>query len=235
MVNELLNDDGTTNEYLHLLVGECENALDGDGTIPGGGGGGNECNPASPNADCDDDDILNKCDTDNPNYSSFDCDGDDVLNGVDACPNTEVLSGQVDPDGDGCWTDPVVDTCTINATDAGCSKYYLEGITGFTEVTTVGLPIFQLFLLGSGDSIGTATIQLSLTGYPVITILLNEGYSLNDYRIVVKDNLDSTEFCQSMNDVPPPSGDEPDAFLEFSETSGFTGNYFVKIETNACP
>jgi hypothetical protein len=113
MVNALLNDDGTTNEYLHLLVGECEDALDGDGTIPGGGNG--ECSPTNPNDDCDDDDILNKCDLDNPNYSTFDCDGDGILNGVDNCP--ELSNPNQEPDAN---CDGVPDTCDPNDDQADC-------------------------------------------------------------------------------------------------------------------
>src|SRR5690606_29354292 len=35
-LNALLNSDGTTSEYLHLFIGECPGALDGDGSIGGG-------------------------------------------------------------------------------------------------------------------------------------------------------------------------------------------------------
>src|SRR5690606_28085402 len=82
-VNALLNDDDTTNEYLHLFIGECPGALDGDG----GGNGGPTCNLNDPNADCDNDGVPNRCDPDNPNWGSFDCDGDGIDNAEDPCPN----------------------------------------------------------------------------------------------------------------------------------------------------
>ena len=71
------------------------------------------CDQTDPEADCDSDSILNKCDTDNPNYGTFDCDGDGVLNGQDDCPE---VAPTVDEDGDGCedetgcdQTDPEAD------------------------------------------------------------------------------------------------------------------------------
>ena len=89
-VQELLNNDGATNEYVHLFIN-----CDDDGN------GGNECDPTNPNGDCDNDDILNKCDLDNPNYSTFDCDGDTVPNGQDNCPNRANTGQEPDQDCDG--------------------------------------------------------------------------------------------------------------------------------------
>lgn len=110
-VNALLNSDGTTNEYLHLFIGECEGAVDGDGSIGGGGGNGGvpTCDLTNPNADCDNDGVLNKCDRDNPNWGGFDCDGDDFINSADSCPNT---AGVVGGDGgDGCPAEAEVTLC----------------------------------------------------------------------------------------------------------------------------
>lgn len=81
-VEALLNDDGTTNESLHLLIGGCEGALQGDGSIPDP-----TCDLSDPEADCDNDGILNRCDADNPNWAGWDCDGDGTENAEDPCPN----------------------------------------------------------------------------------------------------------------------------------------------------
>jgi len=93
MVNALLNDDGTTNEYLHLLVGECDDARDGDPTIPGGGNGGNECDP---------------------NDDAADCDGDTIPNGVDNCPNRANPGQEPDQDCDGILDADEAEGCVNN-------------------------------------------------------------------------------------------------------------------------
>ena len=97
MVSGLLNDDGETTEYWHLLIGECDGALTGDGT----GGGGNGDN------DLDDDGITNDIDqcpntpagVDVNEVGCPDSDGDGIYDNEDDCPN---VTPDVDEDGDGC-------------------------------------------------------------------------------------------------------------------------------------
>ena len=125
MVEDLLNGDGTTNEYLHLLVGECEGALPGDGS----GGENGECDPLDPDADCNDNGIPNECDPDAANYDTFDCDEDGVLNGDDTCPTVAgTLSNGCVDETDSCANLP--DACTIPQTDEdleeGCNFVYFD-------------------------------------------------------------------------------------------------------------
>ena len=141
-VNELLNSDGTTNEYLHLFIGECPGALDGDGSIGGGNGGGPSCDLNDPAADCDNDGTPNRCDADNPNWGTFNCDGDAFNNSVDDCPNTAGVAGG--NGGDGCpagngGTDP--EPCLEDA-EAGCS-------TLTTDATLTGA--INIWKLAQGD------------------------------------------------------------------------------------
>ncbi len=78
------------------------------------------CDKTDPNADCDNDGTLNKCDTDNPNYGTFDCDGDNVLNSVDNCDDVAgpasnngcpvAACDQTDPNAD-CDNDGVLNKC----------------------------------------------------------------------------------------------------------------------------
>ncbi len=128
MVNALLNDDGTTNEYLHLLVGECEDALDGDGTIPGGGGGGGDTcatNPTGSTCDPDNDNLTNAEEAalgTDPNDADTDNDG--VNDNLDQCALDGRAEGQVALAGQlGCWTDPVVGCnptdCDLTTTAGG--------------------------------------------------------------------------------------------------------------------
>lgn len=156
-VNELLNSDGTTNEYLHLFIGECPGALDGEG----GNGGGPSCNLNDPNADCDNDSIPNRCDADNPNWETFDCDGDNVPNAVDNCVT------QVGPaSNNGCPESGF--TCEGNRYDFGniadCQFAYINGNPGFINITGE----IPLFLAYSGqnaqNSVGALTVRINAEG-----------------------------------------------------------------------
>ncbi|TRO65139.1 hypothetical protein [Christiangramia sabulilitoris] len=239
-VNGLLNADGTTNEYDHILIGECEGALSGDGS--GGNGGGTECDPTNPLADCDDDGVDN---------------GDDLC--PDTPENTPVTSeGCADADEDGiadkdekpgCINDPdancgetngpVACDLTIPAPDSGCSEYFLEGLDGFVQITQPAGEFPDPYFIvpeggGDDDRIGSVTIQLSDDLYPVVTVILNEGFSADDYIIEVKDESGSDVTCENGISLPTPGGDEPDIFEEFSNLGNYDYSFFVRIQINAC-
>lgn len=123
-VNALLNGDGTTSEYLHLFIGECEGALAGDGTI-------------TPPPTCD---LLD------PNA---DCDGDGILNGVDECPETPGVPGTVGVD-HGCPAETGSEECgvlaapcvldTEGALGENCYEAILEGADnqGWVRINSAG-------------------------------------------------------------------------------------------------
>lgn len=174
MVSGLLNDDGTTNEYHHLLIGECDGAIGSDG----GGNGGTECNPSSANADCDDDEILNKCDPDNANYAGFDCDGDTIPNGQEnpGCvdnPNTscgETSECEADIDEDGICDDVDTDIpCTTVSTSENAT----------INVSAQGPPPPSVLLGELGDGIVIIT-STSTTDIYLVQIKLDEAFRAND-------------------------------------------------------
>ncbi len=221
-VNALLNSDGTTNEYLHLFIGECDGALEGDGTLPPPP----TCDQTDPEADCDSDGILNKCDIDNPNYGTFDCDEDAVLNGVDNCltePGTVANNG--------CPEDP----CAIEAPDTACDVAFFEGVQSFTEIVDPGgSPTFYA-LLDGGVPVGAVTTSINASGDPVVIINMDGGFSMDDYRIEVSQNSDgSNSSCVAQNNVSPPTGEDPDVFVVLTETGDYVYPFYLNIEANYC-
>ncbi|MCM8570530.1 hypothetical protein NE848_14135 [Gramella jeungdoensis] len=193
VVNGLLNPDGTTNEYHHVLIGECEGAIgsgDGGGN---GGNGGTECDPLDPEANCDNDDLLNKCDPDNVHYDTFDCDGDEVPNGQDLCldtpPNTTV-------DGDGCEVvdeNPIPETCEFNLAGENCEFFHFDQSEFDPDA-----PLYEV--LYNGANIGSLTIE-TISGEVNVNYTLDFPYTVDDIYIVLDDG--TTDYCGSnlSNDI----------------------------------
>ncbi len=212
MVNELLNDDGTTNEYLHLLVGECEDALDGDGTIPGGGGGGvDPCitDPTGSSCDPDNDNLTNaEEDALGTDPDDADTDDDGRNDNVDKCPLDGPSAGQIEnPDSLGCWIDPdpqfPADQCNI-VLGAGCNLVYPDGDSSFISINN-NFP-FELSLLGGSSSdIGSITFNIDANGdLEVLGSLDGVTNIFGDYGITVIDDAGNlTEFdseCTAIED-----------------------------------
>ncbi len=244
MVNALLNDDGTTNEYLHLLVGECESALDGDGTIPGGGTG---CNPSNPDEDCDNDGILNGVDNcpsiSNPDQADFDEDGmGDTCDPDD--DNDDILDINENA---GCKFNPdlncgVVTTnpCTVSndfGDTNGCSLNYINGDTGFVEITSNDFPPFIAQAGGSGPGIGSLGVLITSGDVEVSADLEGIENFIYAYEIIVSLNADGSD-CKSVfvDRRGGPEGDITDNWT--GETLGFTGvlDYpvYVKVKILVC-
>ncbi len=208
MVNGYLNPDGTTNEYHHVLIGECEGAIGNSD----GGNGGPECNPSSPNADCDNDQVLNKCDTDNPNYAGFDCDGDGIPNGQenDGCVN--------DPDptcGETGGGDPQF-TCSFT-TAGDCMTWDFDQSEG-------SLNILGGYDILFGDIIvGILSIDTDANGDVIVDVGMVFGYLIDDLGVIIDDG---TEEC--MPDIG-----------STGETLTFLGDYGaqtnVQVYINICP
>ncbi|APG59246.1 hypothetical protein [Christiangramia salexigens] len=220
MVRDLLNDDGTTNEYLHLLIGECEDALEGDGTI----GGGNGCNPSSAEADCDDDQIPNKCDEDNANYAGFDCDGDDIPNGQEA-------TGCVNNSSPDCGIDPPL-ACNLSIDDA--SQGCLRGVTPGSDAVDYAdngdflmitadmdgdpIPLFEDTGIGYGPTAGNFTPSVS-NGELTFNIVPNQGFVVTDMLIEVMDEVDGDVYCVDSEPSVPGT---------------YTYPIYVRVKTNIC-
>ncbi|TQI70384.1 hypothetical protein JM79_1294 [Gramella sp. Hel_I_59] len=192
MVKSLLNGDGTTNEYYHLLIGECEGALTGDGT--GGNGGGT---------------------------GDTDLDNDGVDNDVDQCPNTPAGAtvnavGCPDSDGDGVYdnddlceetpTGTTVDEdgCPVDVggTDCGTATWgrddLVEGF-GLVIVSDFAFPV-RIFaeastLDGLNENLEIGSIQLStVEGGIGVAINLEDGdYEVTGYTISASLNADGSD------------------------------------------
>lgn len=192
MVKSLLNGDGTTNEYYHLLIGECEGALTGDGS--GGNGGGT---------------------------GDTDLDNDGVDNDVDQCPNTPAGAtvnavGCPDSDGDGVYdnddlceetpTGTTVDEdgcpVDIGGPDCGTATWgrddLVEGF-GLVIVSDFAFPV-RIFaeantLDGLNENLEIGSIQLStVEGGIVVAINIEDGdYEVTGYTISASLNADGSD------------------------------------------
>ncbi len=220
MVSDLLNGDGTTNEYLHLLIGECEGAIG----IGDGGNGGSECNLSNPDADCDNDGTLNRCDEDNPNYAGFDCDGDGVPNGQDACANTPP---NTDVDETGCEVDngggPTACELTIPDAGDGCLRAIVDGQTSssYAEINfNGGIPLVD----ANEPLIDVATFGLDLTAGGDIEYTFDAGSAtVAQYLIEVSDTEGGDVICVDESDS--------DNVIEGS----FTYPIYIRVTANVCP
>ena len=105
------------------------------------------CDQTDPEADCDNDGIKNKCDTDNPNWATFNCDGDGFLNGVDFCPNVAGVAGG--DGGDGCPA--IVEGC-LPEPSAGCDTFS-QNIALDSSFELLKLTIGDLLLEITGEGL----------------------------------------------------------------------------------
>lgn len=250
-VNELLNSDGTTNEYLHLFIGECPGALDGDGSIGGGNGGGPSCDLSLPNADCDNDTIPNRCDPDNPNYNSFDCDNDGFDNDEDDCPNT---AGVADGNGgDGCpaghggdQTCQLPATCELNTGNGAlgelCEVAELKdantnGYVHITSQTSINL-VADSGLMGEEEVWGVASWTVSGDGDLVVTI---DGSADSDFITAYAVEVHPSNLDGSMNGTCYESsctnlgstGTTADVVLNFQDYN-YSTSFYIKISAVIC-
>lgn len=221
MIAGLLNDDGETTEYLHRLIGECEGAINGDG----GGNGGTECDLMDPNADCDDDDVLNKCDTDNPNWATFDCDGDGIVNGQDDCPT---VAPTTDVDQDGCEDQTVECNLTISNPDEACEFRAIAAIpdsnydsSAFLEVSfDTGVPLLEDSGSSYGPSAGSFGVTLTASG---LEYTFNTGSAtVNEYLIEVSDSSGGDVYCTDQNDI------------NMTVEGSFSYPVYIRVKANIC-
>lgn len=190
MVKSLLNGDGTTNEYYHLLIGECEGALTGDGS--GGGDTGNN--------DLDGDGVTNDIDqcANTPagavvnEVGCPDSDGDGVYDNDDLCEETPTGTTV---DEDGCPVD-------IGGTDCGTATWgrddLVEGF-GLVIVSDFAFPV-RIFaeastLDGLNENLEIGSIQLStVEGGIGVAINLEDGdYEVTGYTISASLDADGSD------------------------------------------
>ncbi|MGA9590080.1 MAG: hypothetical protein WBV11_09645, partial [Salegentibacter sp.] len=243
-VQALLNDDGTTAEYEHIFI-NC------DGEQPPA------CDPNDPQADCDNDGVLNGDDacpdtpagvqvnaqgceetTCDPNDPEADCDNDGVLNADDACPDTPA---GVQVNAQGCEETTVA--CDIDALDSSsCAR----GITpdsmtpdyanvgDFYEVTADGpLPLLQDEGDAFGAAIGTSGFTIS-GGALTVSLDPSAGLYFTDYRIEVSDSQGGNISCLAGVDLAVvDNGDTVDYTLNID--GSFSYPIYVRVMSNECP
>ena len=197
-----------------------------------------DCVQTDPEADCDNDGIKNKCDEDNPNWATFDCDGDGVLNNIDEC-NAPKLEGQVDLEGNGCWTTPNGGfTCTGTPMDFGslgdCQFAYINGQEGFVTITGDNPLYLNVSGGGGADALGALTVRLDDNDDLEVSADL-DGITnqIHAYEVIVTDNA---TFCETLSvDLRSNPSVITDTFEDVVALSG-TVNYplYVKLKVIIC-
>lgn len=227
-VEALLNDDGETNEYLHIFLGECEGAMTGDG------GGENEPMDSDGDGVYDNEDLC----PDTPSGTQVnsdgcpDQDGDGVADTDDKCADTPT---GVQVDADGCEIVNEVLTCTESLGDPaqGCTRALIPTVDPVDYTLKDGwlmldssddatpIPLFEDAGTGYGPSTGNMTPSLS-GGVMSFSVTANENYSISGYLVQVKDS----------------EGNDVDVYCTTSGTSiGSDLSYpiYVKAIANVCP
>ncbi|MCG9970077.1 hypothetical protein [Christiangramia crocea] len=223
MVSGYLNDDGTTNEYHHVWIGECEGAI---GSGDGGGNGGSECNPSDPEADCDNDGILNECDTSNVNWASFDCDSDGIQNGQENEGCVE------DPDPNcGEATQPVACELSIGEPTENCVRAVSPGdqtedYANNGEFLIINMDGPVPLIEDTGVAYGPDAADLSITlSNGDVTFGFDTGGIIEDFLIEISDSEGGDVECTN-------SG------LDSNDEYTFTGSYsypiYIRVRANIC-
>ncbi|SDR68828.1 hypothetical protein [Gramella sp. MAR_2010_147] len=204
---EITDADTANIEYLHLFF-NC-------GEIPDGGGNG--CDQTDPEANCDNDDLLNKCDPSNPNFDGFDCDGDDIDNGAenDGCINNpDKTCGETGG--------PVV--CNLSIPDPANTCF--RGIvldqtsSSYAEVgLDTGVPIVD----ANQPAIDAATFGITLTNAGIEYNWNSGSATVPQYLIEIKDTENGDVFCVDENDT------------NNTVEGNFSYPIYIRVSGNICP
>lgn len=182
----LLNQDGETNEYLHLTLGECAEGSTGDGS---GGNGGN--NGGNEDMDSDGDGIMDNEDLcpDTPtgvavNASGCpDTDGDGVFDNEDECPDTTM---GVEVDENGCEI-VVGDNCVDASTDTN-TTFQIGDDSNIIDLFDEGTTVSSATMLWT-YSTTTSDLAIDLGLAPALSSASITSYSI---EITQGSNSDST-------------------------------------------
>lgn len=238
--------DGDDNvDYYHFREGSC-NTSDSPALFDNGDNGETPGEtPGEEDSDGDGiaDDVDNCPNTPNPDQADMDgdgigdvCDpdrdGDGVPNDEDTCPDTKP---ETDEDGDGCEdeaTDPDPEpdpACELEAPAGGCSVAYLEGETGFVQITN-DLP-YDLNL--NDDFIATIQVDISddgnLSVRSEMTVASNLLYS--GYEIWVSSDSSGQNVISECGTLSNPEGV---LTVDFGDIDA-SYPYYVHIQANVCP
>ncbi|RKS50640.1 hypothetical protein BC962_2412 [Gillisia mitskevichiae] len=232
-----------TPRYEHVRI-NC-----GDDNGNGNGGDNCETDPTGPQCDPDGDNLTNEEEEElgtNPNDPDTDDDGKN--DDVDDCPITTVLTGQVDPDGDGCWTDPIVGCtptdCELTSTSGGncydvsvdlADSSIVYTITGETDLELRG----DKGQLDPDVLFGIANVVLDGTNVQVTLDTPNVIDRIKGYRVKIwpSDESDAriVECFHTLcdNEIVAPSGNQLAIPLTFSDYE-YTYPVFITIEAVIC-
>ena len=214
-VRDLFTSDTNTN-YYHFREGNCNLADSPD--LFDMGGGQTPCDLSDPNADCD---------------------NDSVLNGVDQCPNTPKLPGQIaDPTRLGCWiTDTsgdcvYEDVCDIPTVDFPCLTLYANGDENlfFTSGSANTSWTFEQ----ASVVVGNATVSYDSNHNLVITIAPETDFTLSGYVIEVipaLSNGDMSTTCREFACDASAGDTATETFTTVSEGDSF----YINIKAIICP
>ena len=200
-IMSLLNDDGETAEYAHLRFG-----CDDDN------GGGDECDLTDPEADCDDDGVLNGVDDcpETPGTVATDgcpdSDGDGVRDGLDNCPNLANPDQEPDADCDGIIDAEEAEGC-VNDPDPTCGAVVVVPClpdpdtasncetTSFSEENVSDQFPYQLLL--DGTEIGNVAVSVNGSGDVIIEITMNianNAYLVDETEVIIGDYIKCFDF-----------------------------------------
>ena len=227
MVGDLLNGDGTTNEYYHLLIGECDDALTGDGS---GGGTGNN--------DLDGDGVTNDIDqcANTPAGATVnavgcpDTDGDGVYDNEDDCDGTPAGTA-VDANGcseaEECTEDIDLDgICDDVDGDITCIEASV-GSSATINLDSGAVPTISMFEEGEVISTATMVYAQSNTDPELLVTIGLEGVAgladISEVYVMISQGANSS----SAGGVRGSYGDVEDLVLDLT---GFDTSADISVE-----
>ena len=168
-------------------------------------------------ADLDEDGIGDACDPD--------IDGDGFDNEDEDCP---LVNPTTDANNDGC-EDPVSNTCSIDAPASGCTVGYLDGETGFVEVTG-NVP---LDLRVNGNFAGTITTTITADGDLQVASELTAqgGFLYSEVEVWVSSESSGAEILSECITL----SEEDGSFLADFGDINASYPYYVRVKANVCP
>jgi hypothetical protein len=215
-------------------------------------GNGDECltNPNGPDCDPDGDGLSNREEDDKGTDRNMpDTDGDGIDDGEDACPLIGQGVDQVDPDGDGCWTDPTEECSTVIQCDigddpdtdnsGGCQFTFIDGNSGdhifvkvidqnqiFSLKNVVNEPYGQLFTEFNSEDDLVVTINNNVFDEPISKYEIEVHPADNDGNII--------ESCQDMvcEDAVQADTSSLDVVLQNDVIKNYP--FYIRVKSTGC-
>ena len=257
------DDDGGTGCNLDDPNADCDDdgVPNGIDQCEGEGVRGNVDEVGCPLVDnCTTDPTGASCDPDNDNLTNAeeellgtdpndaDTDNDGINDDVDNCPLDPVIPGQVDPDGDGCWTDPVIGCtptdCDLTSTAGGDCYEVSVDLASSSVIYTISSET-NLELRGNKGQLepnvlfGTANIVLDGTNVIVTLDTPQDFDKIKGYKVKIWPSDESGNrlvdcfHTLCANDIVAPEGNQGPIELIFSEYE-YAYPVYITIEAIIC-